>query len=63
MRLLVSISEASEMLSVGRTTIYELAKRGDVELVHLGRRSLVVVESLERCVASRRSPKVGVHNA
>lgn len=44
---LYSIRDAAQQLGgIGRTTVYELAKRGDVELVKIGARSFVTNESL-----------------
>lgn len=45
-----SINEAAKALSVGRTTIYELIKRGRLKTIKLGRRTLVTVESVRRLV-------------
>lgn len=47
-RRLISIPEAQGVLGgLGRTTVYELVKRGDIARVKIGRRSFVTVESLE----------------
>ena len=46
---LVSIQEAREkwLGGVGRTTVYELIKRGELTQVHIGRRGFITSESLE----------------
>ena len=44
--LLVSVQEAAKLLGVGRTTVYSLITTGGVEAVHIGRRCLIVYESL-----------------
>ena len=36
---------------IGRTTIYELVKRGDLQLVKNGARSFITRESVNQCVA------------
>jgi excisionase family DNA binding protein len=45
---LVSIQEAREkwLGGVGRTTVYELIKRGELTQVHVGRRSFLTAKSL-----------------
>jgi predicted DNA-binding transcriptional regulator AlpA len=49
---LVSIQEAREkwLGGLGRTTIYELIKRGDLTQVHIGRRGFITAKSLEAYV-------------
>ena len=49
---LVSIQEAREkwLGGVGRTTVYELIKRGELTQVHVGRRSFLTSKSLEAYV-------------
>lgn len=45
---LVSIQEAREkwLGGIGRTTLYELIKRGELTQVHVGRRAFITAESL-----------------
>jgi excisionase family DNA binding protein len=45
---LVSIQEAREkwLGGVGRTTVYELIKRGELTQVHIGRRGFITAKSL-----------------
>jgi excisionase family DNA binding protein len=45
---LVSIQEAREQWlgGIGRTTVYELIKRGELTQVHVGRRGFITSESL-----------------
>lgn len=52
MRLLHAMSEAAELIGVGRSTLYELASRGDIKVVKIGRRTLVAHDELERFVAA-----------
>jgi len=58
MRRLYPLIEVAMELGVGRTTGYELIKRGDLELVKIGRRALVPAESLGRYVARLRAEQV-----
>lgn len=49
-RMLYSMVDAAEMIGVKRSTMYDLAAKGDVRTVKLGRRRLVTAESLEQLV-------------
>ncbi len=49
-KLLVSIPEAAQSLSIGRTSIYELIRSGTLETRKMGRRRLITAESLLRLV-------------
>lgn len=46
----LSINDAARALGVGRTTIYDLIRRGELEVIKLGRRTLIKVSSLKRLV-------------
>ena len=46
--LLISVQEAAQTLSVGRTSIYQLIKSGELETMKLGRRRLITIQSLRR---------------
>jgi excisionase family DNA binding protein len=45
--LLVQVPVAARMLGIGRTKIYELVSAGELELVHIGCRALVPVDSVQ----------------
>ena len=45
--LCVRVTTAMRMLGIGKTKIYELIASGDLEIVRLGRRTLVVRASIE----------------
>jgi excisionase family DNA binding protein len=62
-RLLLPMAEAGEQLGVGRTTMYDLAARGEVEVVHIGRRALVTEESLSAFVDRLRAKARGPDDA
>lgn len=40
-RLVLSVTEAAEVLGISRTFAYELARGGQLPVLHLGRRLLV----------------------
>ena len=54
-RLLYPLPEAQVLLSFGRSKLYELIAAGEIEVVKVGRRTLVPRESLERFVARLRA--------
>lgn len=47
-RLLVTIPEACSILSIGKTHLYKLHRRGELEIVHLGAAARVRYSDLER---------------
>ena len=49
-QLLTSINAACETLNVGRTYLYCLINRGDLDTVKLGRRTLVKVSSIKALI-------------
>lgn len=51
--LLVSITDAATALSVGRTSIYELIRSGQLETRKMGRRRLITAMSLRRLVGEQ----------
>ena len=53
-KLLVSILDAADALSVGRTSIYELMRSGQLETRKMGRRRLITADSLRRLVDGER---------
>ena len=48
--LSVRVGEASRMIGIGRTKIYELIKAGDLETVKIGQATLVTIRSLRRLI-------------
>lgn len=48
--LSVRVAEASRMIGIGRTKIYELIQAGDLETVKIGRATLVTMRSLRRLI-------------
>jgi len=52
--LLLTMVDAARVLSVGRTTMYELVGAGEIEVVHIGRSARVPVAAVEEFVERRR---------
>lgn len=50
----VRIPTALKMIGLGRSKFYELVQDGEIEVIKVGRTTLVVVASLYAFVASRR---------
>lgn len=49
-QIAVSVVEAGAALGVGRSTMWRLIKRGEVDTIRIGDRRLVVTQSLHRLV-------------
>lgn len=54
---LIDVAAACQTLSIGRTKIYELIGDGQLELVKIGRRTLVTVTSVEQFIEESRVPR------
>lgn len=52
--LLLRVEAAAILLGIGRTTMYELIRRGEIPVVRIGRRTLVHRDDLERFAEARR---------
>lgn len=50
-KLLCSIAEACDILSIGRTKIYSMLAEGSLPSIRLGTRRLIPVESLRGLIA------------
>lgn len=48
--LAVRPRDASRMIGIGRTKLYELIKSGDLGTVKVGRATLITVSSLQRLI-------------
>ncbi len=57
----MTIADAVKWSGLGRTTLYELASEGRLEMVKVGTRSLVLTASLERLIAD--APKLHAKRA
>ena len=51
--LLLSVEEAARRISCGRSHLYELLRRGEIQSVRLGRSRRIPLEALVRFVADR----------
>ncbi|KUR71849.1 hypothetical protein AQZ52_09725 [Novosphingobium fuchskuhlense] len=58
-KLTVSIPEAANILSLSRSTIYELMDTGELTKVKFGRRTCITVQSLKNAVANRIGHDLG----
>lgn len=54
-RFAYSVDEACRLLSVGRTSLYELAKTGELKLIKVAGRTLVPRSELERLTSVDRA--------
>lgn len=50
-RVMLTVEEAAERLNVGRTTMFKLIRRGDVETIQIGRLRRVPVSSIQNYAA------------
>lgn len=46
--LLVSITDAAKSLGLGRTSVYEMIRAGELDTRKMGRRRLITVASIKR---------------
>jgi excisionase family DNA binding protein len=53
-QLLLTVEEAAEVLRLGRTTVYNLIRAGDLDSVRIGRLRRVPLEELRRFTRERR---------
>jgi len=51
-KLLLSIPECADRLSLGRSKLYELLSRGDIRAVRIGRAVRIPATEIERYAAS-----------
>lgn len=54
-RLLLTVEEAAERLSIGRTLMYALVKDGEVESVQIGRLRRIPADALPRYLQQLRA--------
>ena len=52
-----SVHDTLDLLSIGRTTFYALAKRGDLKITKLGKKSLVYATDIAALLSRLRSPE------
>ena len=56
LRLVYTVSEAAELLGIGRSTAYELVARGELPTVRIGRRLVVTRPALIELVGVEPPP-------
>ena len=54
-QITVRVDEACRMTGIGRTKFYELIEHGEIEVIKVGRMTLVPVSGLEAFVQSHRT--------
>ena len=55
-RFAYSVDEACRQLSIGRTSLYEMAKRKQLRLIKIAGRTLVPRSELDRLTRADRNP-------
>jgi excisionase family DNA binding protein len=55
--LAVSIAEAVRLTGIGRSSLYEAIRRGDLPIRKSGRRTLLLMEDLRHWLAGLPSPR------
>ena len=53
-RLTVKVTDAMGMLGIGRTKLYDLIGRGEIETIKIGKATRVIVESVYAFVERQR---------
>lgn len=59
--LTLSINEAARVLGLGRTSIYALIADGRLDVVKIGRRTLVTTDSIHRLIESQSKRSMPDH--
>lgn len=55
-KLCISVPEAARLLGLGRNSVYEAVRRGEVPAVRVGRRLVVPVRALEAWLEDKVRP-------
>ncbi len=53
-QLTVRVTDALAMLGIGRTKLYALIGAGEIEIIKVGKLTLIPLDSLEAFIAQRR---------
>lgn len=48
MKLTVPISVFCQMVGIGRSTAFNLVRRGEIDVVRIGRKTLITTDSIQR---------------
>lgn len=62
-KLAYSPEEACRMLSIGRTVLFDLLRRGDITSVKVGRRRLIPAASLDAYLARLVADQTGTEKS
>ena len=57
-RILLSVNELSECLGIGRDKVYDILKSSDLEVVRLGRRTLITRRSVDAFIDRLACPSM-----
>ncbi len=60
--LLLTMVEAARVLSIGRTTMYEIVAAGEIDVVHIGRSARVPVAAVEEYAERHRRRRTTVRS-
>lgn len=55
MKILYSITEASELLGIGKTKLYQLISESRISIVKIGKRTLIHIDEITNFIDSLRS--------
>ncbi len=58
-RLLLTVSEATQQLGIGRSLLYELLADGQVESIHVGRLRRIPIDALDDFIDRQGSSRPG----
>ena len=53
----IRVPEACRTINIGRTKLYELIHAGDLDVVKVGRATLITVSSLRRLIITKKNAK------
>lgn len=62
-RIVYTVEEAAERLGVGRTLVYALVRRGDIESINIGRLRRIPCDALDDFVLRLRQLTGGMEDA
>jgi excisionase family DNA binding protein len=58
-RITISVDEAMSAIGVGKTLLYELLNDGSLRSIKVGKKRLVIVESIHEWIANMESYDIG----
>ncbi len=57
-KLMLSINDTAKVMSLGRSTIYEMLDKGELTKAKFGRRTLITVASIKAAIVARTGQDV-----